>query len=843
MRTHARRSTLALLMAVVFLCTLCPAVPGLALALPDFVTPTIVPVIGAYSISMPGVYDIRAVTGDVTVNASPVVLTGSTTARVIVNTANATLTLWDATLNKDSAARNGLEITENTTLVLQGTNTVNGGVGHAGVHVPTAASLRIEGPGSLTARGGTGAAGIGGNQSEDSGAIGIYSATVTATGGTASGGQGGGAGIGGGGYSVGGKATSIRIDDAVVVAVGGDGGDANDLQGGGGGAGIGGGAGSSGEGGAAVFIRINASRVTAIGGSGGTGRAGSNGGGGGAGIGGGGGGGGRGAYAASAGSALSLYVLPASLTALSSGGSGGGTVSNSGGHGGNGALAGGGGGGGGGAAGGSGGDASDDLTTYSGGAGGASGESGQAGQGLGGAAGGSGYNNHGGGGGGAGLFLTGENDGTPVTPDASGFGPTITTHPTNTATTEGGNATFTVAASGGTAPLHYWWQSSTDNGNQWQHFDSTSGATLTLSNAHVSHSGSQYRCLVYDEALRGPATSAAATLTVNAQTYALTLNAGTGGSVDTSVNGNYAAGARIPLTATPDSGYSFTGWTSDVPGAAFADATAASTTFTMPAGAANVTAAFAPIVQPPMFHPFTVAADAGGSVDTAVNGNYEAGDPIALSATPDSGYSFTGWTSDVPGAVFGDASAASTTFTMPDGAANVTAHFSSQFAQRILTHTATGITASGLFTPDAALDVVPNQLHAAGCPGCDQLRALQAAGKLAVRCDISLGAGASSGTLSLSIPLDPAKYDGQRGIVHHCVNGTLVSTPVTIANGAATAAVSSFSPFAVEAQPRAIPQPLPVTGDRFPMAGLVVLLVGLVGATGFVVRRGKKGSA
>ena len=763
MRTHARRSTLALLMAVVFLCTLCPAVPGLALALPDFVTPTIVPVIGAYSISMPGVYDIRAVTGDVTVNASPVVLTGSTTARVIVNTANATLTLWDATLNKDSAARNGLEITENTTLVLQGTNTVNGGGTYAGVQVPPTVSLRIEGPGSLTARGSQGAAGIGGNKEEASGTIGIYGATVTALGGIGTDGGGGGAGIGGGGGTPGGSFTS------------------------------------SGDGGDAAGVLISASRVTVYGGSGGSG------GGNGAGIGGGGGGASTTSSGGQGGNASNIVLSDTSLTSASRSGY-------SGGNGGRGALVGGGGGG---------------ITIFGGGRGGSAN----------GTVGGASTSSRGGDG--RSLYSAGTNDGTPVTPDASGFGPTITTHPQSANTTEGGDVTFTVAASGGTGALHYWWQSSTDNGNQWQHFDSTSGATLTLSNAHVSHSGSQYRCLVYDDALRGPATSTAATLTVNAQTYAFTVTAGTGGSVNTAANGNYLAGAQVALTATPDSGYSFAGWSSNVQGAVFADATAASTTFTMPAGAANVAAEFVPLPT----YALSLAADAGGSITQGTPGSYTAGAAISLTATPDANFNFTGWTCDVPGAAFADATAASTTFTMPAGAANVTAHFSSQFAQRILTHTATGITASGLFTPDAALDVVPNQLHAAGCPGCDQLRALQAAGKLALRCDISLSAGASSGTIQIAIPLDPTKYDGQRATVHHCVNGTLVSTPTTITNGAATVAVSSFSPFAVEAQPRAIPQPLPVTGDGFPMAGLVLLLVGLLGATGFVLKRGRKGSA
>lgn len=77
----------------------------------------------------------------------------------------------------------------------------------------------------------------------------------------------------------------------------------------------------------------------------------------------------------------------------------------------------------------------------------------------------------------------------------------------------------------------------------------------------------------------------------NAPTYALTITAGTGGSITTGSSGNYAAGAVINITATASANYSFNRWMS-VGGGTFANANNSSTSFTMPAGAAALTAGF-----------------------------------------------------------------------------------------------------------------------------------------------------------------------------------------------------------------------------------------------------------
>lgn len=76
--------------------------------------------------------------------------------------------------------------------------------------------------------------------------------------------------------------------------------------------------------------------------------------------------------------------------------------------------------------------------------------------------------------------------------------------------------------------------------------------------------------------------------------YKLTVTAGKGGHIITGSSGSYWAGKLINLSAVPDSGYVFSGWSSSN-GGTFSDAGSAITTFTMPEGDVTVTAEFIPI--------------------------------------------------------------------------------------------------------------------------------------------------------------------------------------------------------------------------------------------------------
>ena len=160
-----------------------------------------------------------------------------------------------------------------------------------------------------------------------------------------------------------------------------------------------------------------------------------------------------------------------------------------------------------------------------------------------------------------------------------------------------------------------------------------------------------------------PAENVTITPAFTANNYTISVAAGTGGSASASAS-SATYGTEITLTATPDTGYSFAGWTVTGGSATLSDSSAASTTFTMPAENVTITPAFTA-----NNYTISVAAGTGGSASaSASSATY--GTEITLTATPDTGYSFAGWTVTGGSATLSDSSAASTTFTMP--AENVT---------------------------------------------------------------------------------------------------------------------------------------------------------------------------
>src|SRR5207245_1715001 len=101
-----------------------------------------------------------------------------------------------------------------------------------------------------------------------------------------------------------------------------------------------------------------------------------------------------------------------------------------------------------------------------------------------------------------------------LTVNAAPVAPTITTQPANQTVTAGQTAAFTVVATG-TAPLSYQWQKNGVNVAGATAASYTTAATVT------SDSGSTCRVVVINSV--GSATSAAATLTVNAAAVAPTI--------------------------------------------------------------------------------------------------------------------------------------------------------------------------------------------------------------------------------------------------------------------------------------------------------------------------------
>jgi len=113
--------------------------------------------------------------------------------------------------------------------------------------------------------------------------------------------------------------------------------------------------------------------------------------------------------------------------------------------------------------------------------------------------------------------------------------------------------------------------------------------------------------------------------------YELTVNSGSG-------SGHYGAGAVIAISAdAPSSGYAFDEWIGDTEG--IADVNNQSTTITMPASNATVTATYVEFVG------YYLTVESGGG-----DGTYDAGTIVSLTAdSPPSGHVFNMWAGDPDG--------------------------------------------------------------------------------------------------------------------------------------------------------------------------------------------------
>ena len=124
--------------------------------------------------------------------------------------------------------------------------------------------------------------------------------------------------------------------------------------------------------------------------------------------------------------------------------------------------------------------------------------------------------------------------------------------------------------------------------------------------------------------------------------YMLTLNKIGLGSVSLNpAAGPYDSGTVVTLTATPDSGYQFEGWSGDL------SDTTNSTTITMDADK-NVTATFKALPPPQ----YTLSVNVAGSGNVTLNPSgavHDAGTVVTLTATPAAGYQFAGWSGNLSG--------------------------------------------------------------------------------------------------------------------------------------------------------------------------------------------------
>ncbi|MDR3148693.1 MAG: S-layer homology domain-containing protein, partial [Oscillospiraceae bacterium] len=124
--------------------------------------------------------------------------------------------------------------------------------------------------------------------------------------------------------------------------------------------------------------------------------------------------------------------------------------------------------------------------------------------------------------------------------------------------------------------------------------------------------------------------------------YALTVTAGTGGSITANPSGNYAPGAVVNITASANSGYKFDGWVSSN-GGTFGSVGSASTTFTMPGNSTTVTANFTR----------TSGGGGGGGGGGGSGGGGGGGNPPAVVAVVDELKTHTPYVNGYPGNEFG----------------------------------------------------------------------------------------------------------------------------------------------------------------------------------------------
>ena len=244
---------------------------------------------------------------------------------------------------------------------------------------------------------------------------------------------------------------------------------------------------------------------------------------------------------------------------------------------------------------------------------------------------------------------------------------------------------FGKAAPGKTYPAVYIWGTvggvrgmfrSVNQGVDWTRINDDAHEWGGVGNGHfvmgdLNVYGRVYMCTVGRGLIAGEAPK-----------YTLTTNAlpPAGGTV--SGAGTYVSGSDVTVTATPATGYIFTGWSGDATG------TAPSVTVSMTSNK-SVTANFQAIKYTLTT---TAAPAASGTVSGA--GIYTAGSTATVTATPAAGYTFTGWSGDATGTT------ATTTVTM-NGDKSVTANF--ELTKYTLTATASPsaggtITGAGSYT-------------------------------------------------------------------------------------------------------------------------------------------------
>ena len=138
--------------------------------------------------------------------------------------------------------------------------------------------------------------------------------------------------------------------------------------------------------------------------------------------------------------------------------------------------------------------------------------------------------------------------------------------------------------------------------------------------------------------------------------YNLTVRCEQGGCVANSAGEKtaFTAGERCMLTAVPDDGYTFGGWTGDIGNNDNSSYKSICITFNsdvfLSASFSKIPPEPTPEPEPePVKYNLTVRSDPGGSVTNSAGDKteYTAGERCMLTAIPEDGYMFDGWTGDI----------------------------------------------------------------------------------------------------------------------------------------------------------------------------------------------------
>ncbi len=160
--------------------------------------------------------------------------------------------------------------------------------------------------------------------------------------------------------------------------------------------------------------------------------------------------------------------------------------------------------------------------------------------------------------------------------------------------------------------------------------------------------------------------------------YKINTTIVSGGSIQfspTAINGGFDSLSTVTLTAVPDSGYIFVGWSGDLSGSGLTDSLVMTQDY-------NVTATFQA-----RFALATTTVGNGSVVLLPAGGVYDSSVVVTLTATPGAGYAFAGWSGDLSGSANPDS------VTM-DSDKNVTALFVPQYSVMLDTIGGGGLTLS-----------------------------------------------------------------------------------------------------------------------------------------------------